>query len=108
MDGLIKILNPGGGISHNGMTLTMEGYVTVRKGLFASGALKPQLVCQITKELSKGGKITTQECNGIPFAVLLEPLAGQEIYETYHGHTLDIAVSLNLPTQDFIMNTTTN
>eukprot|EP01088_Endostelium_zonatum_P018980 TRINITY_DN6333_c0_g1_i2.p1 TRINITY_DN6333_c0_g1~~TRINITY_DN6333_c0_g1_i2.p1 ORF type:complete len:315 (-),score=40.03 TRINITY_DN6333_c0_g1_i2:29-838(-) len=73
----------------------MEGYVTVRKGLFSSGAPKPQLICQSTKELVKAGKISTQECNnGISFAMPLEPLAGQEIFETYHGHTLDIAYSV--------------
>jgi len=91
-----------GSMSHNGIALVMEGIVTLQLsaksvGMFEAfyNSLQPVLLVHLSAEVAPAGKIpdgTTE----IPFEFKWEPLAGQQLYETYHGVFVNIQYSLRV------------
>jgi len=94
------VIESKGSLSHQGIQLVMEGNTTLQLsaksvGLFEAfyNSLKPIQMLYVPVEVAKPGKLpdgTTE----IPFEFKLEPLAGQKLYETYHGVFVNIQYQL--------------
>jgi hypothetical protein len=89
-----------GGLSHNGITMQITGIVTLQLsaksvGLFEAfyNSLKPIHIMDYTCEIQKPGKLK-DGANELPFEFKLEPLSGQQFYETYHGVYVNISYQL--------------
>ena len=89
-----------GDLSHNGVSLTVEGVVTLQLsaksvGVFEAfyNSLKPIQLVNYSIELVKPGKFphgTTE----VPFELPLKAKAGKKLYETYHGVFVNVMYSL--------------
>jgi len=96
----VVVVTSKGSFSHNGITLLMEGIVTLQLsaksvGMFEAfyNSLKPILLVQLSAEVAPAGKLpdgTTE----FPFEFKLEPLAGQQLVETYHGVFVNVQYNL--------------
>jgi len=94
------VIESKGSLSHQGIQLVMEGNTTLQLsaksvGLFEAfySSLKPIQMLFVPVDVAKPGKLpdgTTE----IPFEFKLEPLAGQKLYETYHGVFVNIQYQL--------------
>lgn len=64
-------------------------------GLFEAfyNSLKPITLMDYTVEIQKPGKLK-DGATELPFEFKLEPLSGQELFETYHGVYVNIAYNL--------------
>jgi hypothetical protein len=89
-----------GGMSHNGISLYVDGTVTLQLsaksvGLFEAfyNSLKPIQMLSLSIEVAKPGKLP-EGLTEIPFEFKLEPLAGQTLYETYHGVFVNIQYNI--------------
>eukprot|EP01097_Dermamoeba_algensis_P011115 TRINITY_DN8483_c0_g1_i1.p1 TRINITY_DN8483_c0_g1~~TRINITY_DN8483_c0_g1_i1.p1 ORF type:complete len:302 (-),score=62.62 TRINITY_DN8483_c0_g1_i1:236-1141(-) len=89
-----------GSLSHNGITLLMEGNVTLQMsgknvGVFDAfyNSLKPIQLVNVSLEIAKPGKLPDGETE-LPFEIPLEPLAGLNLFETYHGVFINISYLL--------------
>ena len=78
-------------LSHNGLTLTMEGMVNLQLsaksvGMFEAfyNSLKPIQLINYSLDLVKPGKFSTGTTD-IPFELPLKGKSGKKLYETYHG-----------------------
>ena len=87
-------------LSHNGLTLTMEGIVNLQLsaksvGMFEAfyNSLKPIQLIQYTVELAKPGKLPVGTTD-IPFELPLRSKTGKKLYETYHGVFVNIMYTL--------------
>ena len=87
-------------LSHNGLTVTMEGIVNLQLsaksvGMFEAfyNSLKPIQMIQYTIELAKPGKIPSGTTE-IPFELPLRSKQGKKLYETYHGVFVNIMYTL--------------
>ena len=99
-----------GDLSHNGVTLTMEGIVTLQLsaksvGVFEAfyNSLKPIQLVNYSIELVKPGKFphgTTE----VPFELPLKAKAGKKLYETYHGVFVNVMYSLKAEMKRSILN----
>lgn len=99
-------------LSHNGLTLTMEGTVNLQLsaksvGVFEAfyNSLKPIQLVQYSIELAKPGKIphgTTE----IPFEMPLRAKGGtsRKLYETYHGVFINIMYTLKADMKRSLLN----
>ena len=98
----VVIVSTKSDLSHNGLTLTMEGSVNLQLsaksvGVFEAfyNSLKPIQLVQYSIDLAKPGKIphgTTE----IPFEMPLRAKGGtaKKLYETYHGVFINIMYTL--------------
>jgi len=85
------VVSSKGSLSHQGITLAMEGNVQLQLsaksvGLFEAfyNSIKPVQLFSLNVEVGKPGKLpdgTTE----LPFEFKLEAAPGQQLYETYHG-----------------------
>jgi len=94
------VVSTKGALSHTGITLVMDGSVQLQLsaksvGLFEAfyNSIKPIQLLSYTIEIAKPGKFpdgTTE----LPFEFALEPLQGQQLYDTYHGVFVNIQYNL--------------
>jgi hypothetical protein len=96
----IVVLESKGGFSHNGITMVMEGVVTLQLsaksvGLFEAfyNSLKPVPLAGLTIEVAKAGKVP-DGITELPFEFPLSPLPGQTLYDSYHGVYVNISYVL--------------
>jgi hypothetical protein len=89
-----------GSLSHNGITMQITGVVTLQLsaksvGLFDAfyNSLKPIQIMDYSCEIQKPGKLKSGATE-LPFEFKLEPLSGQQFYETYHGVYVNISYQL--------------
>eukprot|EP01122_Echinamoeba_exundans_P017667 TRINITY_DN953_c0_g1_i2.p1 TRINITY_DN953_c0_g1~~TRINITY_DN953_c0_g1_i2.p1 ORF type:complete len:298 (-),score=56.73 TRINITY_DN953_c0_g1_i2:229-1122(-) len=89
-----------GGMSHSGLVVQVVGRVTLQLsaktvGLFEAfyNSLKPVTVIDYTLEIQKSGKFNDGTTE-LPFEFRLEPLAGQQLYETYHGVYVNVQYTI--------------
>jgi len=92
----VVVVNTKGSMSHSGISLVMQGEVTLQLSAKSVGyfeafynSLKPIQLLNYTIEVAKAGKIPEGGIE-IPFEFKLEPIAGQTLYETYHGVFVNI------------------
>ncbi len=107
--GVVEVTSKGD-LSHNGVTLTMEGVVTLQLsaksvGVFEAfyNSLKPIQLINYSIDLVKPGKFphgTTE----VPFELPLKPKAGKKLYETYHGVFVNIMYSLKAEMKRSLLN----
>jgi len=90
------VVNSKGELSHNGVTLTMEGTVTLQLsaksvGVFEAfyNSLKPIQLVSYTIDIAKPGKFPNGATE-IPVEMPLRAKAGKKLYETYHGVFVNI------------------
>jgi len=94
------VITTRGQLSHNGIQLILTGDVALQLstktvGIFEAfyNAIKPIQLMSFTVLVAKPGKIP-DGVTELPFEFKLEPLAGQTLYETYHGVYVNIQYSL--------------
>jgi len=94
-----------GSMTHQGITLVMEGLVTLQLsaksvGMFEAfyNSLKPVLLLHLAAEVAPPGKFPDGKTE-IPFEFKLEPLAGQQLFETYHGVFVNVQYNLRVDCQ---------
>ncbi len=98
-------------LSHNGLTLTMEGSVNLQLsaksvGVFEAfyNSLKPIQLVQYSIELAKPGKIPSGTTE-IPFEMPLRPKgSNKKLHETYHGVFINIMYTLKADMKRSILN----
>jgi len=90
------IINAKGTMSHTGITAGINGTVSLQLsaksvGLFEAfyNSLKPITILDYNVDIQKQGKLK-DGINEFPFEFKLEPLEGQQLYETYHGVYVNI------------------
>ncbi|KAF8792438.1 Vacuolar protein sorting-associated protein like [Argiope bruennichi] len=83
-------------VKHEGITLTMEGNVTMQLSAKNVGILeafyssaKPVLLTSSIIEIAKPGKLPPGRTE-IPFEIPLKPRTNRTLYETYHGVFISI------------------
>ncbi|KAL5019852.1 hypothetical protein ScPMuIL_002744 [Solemya velum] len=91
-----------GEVQHQGVTLTMEGLVTLQLsaksvGLFEAfyNSLKPITLVNNSLEVAKPGKFPGGKTE-IPFEFPLKPKGNKTLYETYHGVFVNIQYTLKV------------
>lgn len=96
----VVVVTSKGELSHNGLTLTMEGIVTLQLsaksvGVFEAfyNSLKPIQLAFTTLEVRKAGRFPNGTTE-IPFELPLRAKAGKKLYETYHGVFVNIMYTL--------------
>jgi len=96
VSGTICINSPKGSLSHQGVSLVMEGSVQLQLsaksvGLFEAfyNSIKPVEILKYSVEAQKAGKFP-QGITEVPFEFELKAYSGQEVYETYHGVFVNI------------------
>lgn len=96
----VLVVTSKGDLSHSGLTLTMEGIVTLQLsaksvGVFEAfyNSLKPIQLVLTTLEIRKAGKFPNGTTE-IPFELPLRAKAGKKLYETYHGVFVNIMYTL--------------
>jgi len=99
VSGVLAVVSKGT-MSYVSITLQLEGEVTMQLsaksvGLFEAfyNSIKPIKLIDYRIEISKSGKFY-DGVSEIPFEFKLEPLSGQELYETYHGVFVSIGYTL--------------
>jgi hypothetical protein len=92
----VVVINTKGKMSHNGIKLVLEGNVNLQLsaksvGIFESfyNSIKPIQNVFYSIDLCKPGKFDDGETE-LPFEFPLEPLTGQQLFETYHGVFVNI------------------
>lgn len=99
-------------LSHNGLTLTMEGSVNLQLsaksvGVFEAfyNSLKPIQLVQYSIDLAKPGKIPHGNTE-IPFEMPLRSKGGtsKKLYETYHGVFINIMYTLKADMKRSLLN----
>ena len=96
----VVVVSSKGDLSHNGLSLTMEGSVNLQLsaksvGVFEAfyNSLKPIQLVQYNIELTKPGKIP-HGVTEIPFEMPLRAKSNKKLYETYHGVFVNIMYTL--------------
>jgi len=96
------VVSTKGRMSHNGIRLVMEGNVSLQLsaksvGLFEAfyNSVKPIQLLYYGVDIAKTGKFEDGDTE-IPFEFKLEPLTGQQLYETYHGVFVNIQYLLKV------------
>ena len=106
----VVVVHSKGDLSHNGLTLTMEGTVTLQLsaksvGVFEAfyNSLKPIQLVQYTLDLAKPGKFPNGATE-IPFEMPLRPKASKKLYESYHGVFVNIMYTLKADMKRSLLN----
>ena len=91
-----------GSLSHNGISLHLEGEVTLQLsaksvGVFEAfyNSLKPIKLIDYKIDIAKAGKLPDGKSQ-LPFEFVLNPLPEQQLYETYHGVFVTCVYSLTV------------
>ncbi len=89
-----------GELNHQGVTLTMEGTVTLQLsaksvGMFEAfyNSLKPIALVNYTTDIAKPGRFPNGTTE-IPFEMPLRAKSGKKLYETYHGVFVNIMYTM--------------
>eukprot|EP00051_Salpingoeca_urceolata_P028102 m.485003 g.485003 ORF g.485003 m.485003 type:complete len:299 (+) comp23626_c0_seq1:212-1108(+) len=92
----VVCVNSKDAMSHQGITLSMEGNVSLQLsaksvGMFEAfyNSLKPIQLVNYSLEIRKGGKLPAGKTE-IPFEFPLKAKPGTKLYETYHGVFVNI------------------
>ncbi|EGC30686.1 hypothetical protein DICPUDRAFT_41069 [Dictyostelium purpureum] len=95
------VINSKDDMSHSGVTLIVEGIVQLQLssksvGLFEAfyNSLKPITLMHYTINVTNGGGKFLAGVTELPFEFKLEPLPGQQLYDTYHGVFVNIQYSI--------------
>lgn len=106
----VVVVNSKGDLSHNGLTLTMEGSVNLQLsaksvGVFEAfyNSLKPIQLVQYSLELAKPGKFPHGNTE-IPFEMPLRAKSNKKLYETYHGVFVNIMYTLKVDMKRSLLN----
>ena len=104
------VVNSKGDMNHNGITLSMEGSVTLQLsaksvGMFEAfyNSLKPIQLVSYTLDIVKPGKFPNGTTE-ISFEMPLRAKAGKKLYETYHGVFVNIMYTLRADMKRSILN----
>eukprot|EP01111_Echinosteliopsis_oligospora_P018141 TRINITY_DN815_c0_g1_i1.p1 TRINITY_DN815_c0_g1~~TRINITY_DN815_c0_g1_i1.p1 ORF type:complete len:326 (-),score=88.05 TRINITY_DN815_c0_g1_i1:7-984(-) len=96
----VVVVSTKGAMSHAGITIVMEGSVQLllsakSVGLFDAfyNSIKPVQLLQYSVTVAEPGKLP-DGVSELPFEFQLEPLQGQQLYDTYHGVFVNIQYSL--------------
>ena len=96
----VVVVTSKGEISHNGLSLTLEGSVNLQLsaksvGVFEAfyNSLKPIQLINYTLELVKPGKFPNGTTE-VPFEIPLKGKGGKQLYETYHGVFVSVMYSM--------------
>lgn len=96
----VVVVTTRGKLSHAGITLLMEGSVQLQLsaksiGLFEAfyNSIKPVQLLYYSVTIAESGDIP-DGVTELPFEFLLDPLQGQQLYDTYHGVFVNIQYSL--------------
>ena len=96
----VVVVTSKGEISHNGLSLTLEGSVNLQLsaksvGVFEAfyNSLKPIQLINYTLELVKPGKFPNGNTE-VPFEIPLKGKGGKQLYETYHGVFVSVMYSM--------------
>ena len=107
--GVVVIISKGD-ISHNGLSLTLEGSVNLQLsaksiGVFEAfyNSLKPIQLVNYTLELVKPGKFPNGTTE-IPFELPLKGKGGKQLYETYHGVFVSVTYSMHCDMKRSLLN----
>jgi len=102
VSGLLCVSSPGSKFTHNGITLSVEGLVSLQLSAKSVGhfdsfwkSLKPIHLLQLTLQVTPPGKLPVGTTE-LPFEFKLEPLTGQTLYETYHGVFVNVQYTINV------------
>ncbi|XP_055938782.1 vacuolar protein sorting-associated protein 26C-like [Argiope bruennichi] len=97
-------------VKHEGITLTMEGNVTMQLSAKNVGILeafyssaKPVLLTSSIIEIAKPGKLPPGRTE-IPFEIPLKPRTNRTLYETYHGVFISIQYYLKCEMKRSLLN----
>ena len=104
------VITSKGDISHNGLSLTVEGSVNLQLsaksvGVFEAfyNSLKPIQLINYTLELVKPGKFPNGTTE-VPFELPLKGKGGKQLYETYHGVFVSIMYSMRCDMKRSLLN----
>jgi len=96
------IVSSKGSMSHSGISIHLDGEVVLQLssksvGVFEAfyNSLKPIKLLDYKIDLQKSGKFP-DGVTEIPFEFKLEPLPGQQLYDTYHGVFVNIQYTLQV------------
>ncbi|CAH3104545.1 unnamed protein product [Porites lobata] len=96
----VIVVQSRGELTHNGITLTMEGAVNLQLsaksvGVFEAfyNSLKPIQLVNYSLEIAKPGKLPNGKTE-LPFEIPLKPKGSKPLYETYHGVFVNIQYHL--------------
>ena len=99
MSGAVVIMTKGA-MSHKGISLELSGLVTMQLsprvvGVFEAfyNSLKPIKIVDYRIDVAKAGKIP-DGVTELPFEFRLEPLADQQLFETYHGVYVNVQYTI--------------
>lgn len=97
-------------VKHEGISLSMEGNVTMQLSAKNVGILeafynsaKPVLLTSSNLEISKPGKLPAGRTE-IPFEIPLKPKTNRTLYETYHGVFISIQYYLKCDMKRSLLN----
>lgn len=106
----VVVITSKGDISHNGLSLTLEGSVNLQLsaksiGVFEAfyNSLKPIQLVNYTLELVKPGKFPNGTTE-IPFELPLKGKGGKQLYETYHGVFVSVTYSMHCDMKRSLLN----
>ena len=104
------VITSKGDISHNGLSLTVEGSVNLQLsaksvGVFEAfyNSLKPIQLINYTLELVKPGKFPNGTTE-VPFELPLKGKGGKQLYETYHGVFVSVMYSMRCDMKRSLLN----
>ena len=106
----VVVVTSKGEISHNGLSLTLEGSVNLQLsaksvGVFEAfyNSLKPIQLINYTLELVKPGKFPNGTTE-VPFEIPLKGKGGKQLYETYHGVFVSVMYSMRCDMKRSLLN----
>ena len=79
--------------THSGVNMVADGILYLSHSPNADG--KPTVLMKIESQALPPGKIT-EGITEIPFAFFLNPIAGEKLYETYHGLYVSVIYGIKL------------
>jgi hypothetical protein len=98
----VVVVSSKGKLQHQGVKLILEGTVQLQLsaksvGLFEAfyQSVKPIQLLSYSVDLTKPGKFEDGDTE-LPFEFPLEPLSGQQLFETYHGVFVNIQYLLRV------------
>lgn len=106
----VVVITSKGDISHNGLSLTLEGSVNLQLsaksvGVFEAfyNSLKPIQLINYNLELVKPGKFPNGTTE-VPFELPLKGKGGKQLYETYHGVFVSIMYNMRCDMKRSLLN----
>ena len=106
----VVVITSKGDISHNGLSLTLEGSVNLQLsaksvGVFEAfyNSLKPIQLINYTLELVKPGKFPNGTTE-VPFELPLKGKGGKQLHETYHGVFVSVMYSMRCDMKRSLLN----